>query len=443
MDYKRSVYNIEIDTLENGNVLIYNTFSGGFVELDKKSQDLYYNIENTYDCQVSTEIESMRSNGFVVEKEIDEYARMQTLGNFIRFNPDILSLTIAPTINCNMACPYCYEKKTNKRMDENIIEGLVNFVNKSLDSKKYKGLMIMWYGGEPLLEKEIIKKLSKLFIQSCIERNVIYSAAIVTNGSLLDYETGKMLKEECNVSFAQITIDGLKETNNKRRLLKNGDDSFGIIIDNIDLCKDLLKIMIRVNIDKTNIDEADDLINFLYRTFNHNSNVRVYFAPISKQTEFCNVKSDTCYSSQEFGKIEPVLLEKLKTIAKQNDISISIPYPNSMFLACQAVGIGSYVVDPEGMIYKCWDEIGVKESAVGDIFKGLPLNKQALDWLSLQLPEECNKCEYLPICGGGCPYQRLNNNNKPICHFRRFSFINNLKLCYSHYLEKEKATNVI
>ena len=56
-------------------------------------------------------------------------------------------------------------------------------------------LHICWYGGEPLLAQESIKRLSEAFLQLCKEYHMEYSADIITNGTL-DKNERKEISDE-------------------------------------------------------------------------------------------------------------------------------------------------------------------------------------------------------------------------------------------------------
>jgi uncharacterized protein len=441
LSLKKSIYNIQIEKLDNNDILLYNTFSSAFGILHNDNLELYNNIENLTvmpeDLQARGTLEVLLDNGFIVEKEIDEYQRLYLMGNKERFNSSTLSLTIAPTLNCNMACPYCYENKNNETMNEDTIKAIIQFTDKLIKKECYKYLSVVWYGGEPLLYKDIIYRISDEFIELSKIHKITYVSSIVTNGTLLDYDTARILKDKYNLMYAQITVDGLKETNNKRRILKNGEDSFNIILNNIESCHKILRILIRINIDANNISDIKPLIKYLLVDRNLQNNVKIYFAPISKQTEICNVNEENCFNSKTFGDINSELNSYLIQYYKEIN-EISLPYPYPMVLGCTALATNTFVIDPSGILYKCWDEIGCIEKNVGNVFEGIRLNKQMIDWCTFEMPETCKKCELAPLCQSSCPYQRMKNN-KIDCHYRTVSFINDLK---NYYTCISKARNI-
>lgn len=431
MRLKKSFYNIEVDKFQD-NILIFNSHTSALGLMDKKTQDLYYNIENIENWKSITDEEARNStnimveNGFLVASDLDETAVLDVLVDMQKYDPAVLNLVIAPTLNCNMACPYCYENKNAKRFDENTKKSMIDFARNYVSRYSIKTLSVTWYGGEPLMEKDTIRDLSRAFSQICEDKNINYQAHIVTNGSLLDYETGIMLKE-AGVKIAQITVDGMEEINNKRRILKNGQNSFEIIINNIKSCQDLFKISVRVNVDKSNEKEVKKLYDFFTNKEDFGENVRIYFAQVKKISDSCSINSHQCFSNKEFSDLELDLQDRINN---NSDSKGTFNYPNSKILPCSALQLHSFVIDPDGNLYKCWEEIGLADKSVGSIFEGFKLNSRAVQWLNLRLPKECSICKIRPICQSGCAYGRMENGNTPKCEPITFSYKEILKKYY-------------
>lgn len=446
MKFKKSIYNIEIDKLNNGDILLFNTLTCAFGKMDKNTQDIYNNIENIeintiYDEKNKENINVLKSNGFIVAQDIDESARMHVLGKLLRYNKGIFRLDIAPTMNCNMECPYCFENKTNKKMDSDMVKSLTKFVSRNIETNNVKDFEVTWYGGEPLLAKEIIMELSKEFINVCTEKKIKYRSQILTNGSLLDYNTAKFLKNECNINMAQITIDGLKEVNNARRKLKNGKDSFDIIINNIEMCKDIIPIVLRVNVDKSNMEDAKKLISYFIDEKKWGNDIKLYFAPVQEWDNVTNsYNTDYCYDENEFSEIDSKLFNEI--YSRGNTKWIDMLYPKSSFIYCDAIRYNTFAIDPDGNLYTCREVIGDKKHSIGNITNGIAINESYSKWLTIELPDTCVKCSLLPLCQGGCPRNRVLNNSAPICDHRAIEFKQKLKIIYEKY-NNEKRKNVI
>ncbi|GFR34199.1 radical SAM/SPASM domain-containing protein [Thermobrachium celere] len=436
---KKSFYNIIVDELENGDVLLYNSLTNAFGIMYKEIKQIYESSEiideNSLNDEVKKYIKMMKDNGFLVDFNLNEYEKLKILSRISRFNQNFLNLTIAPTLYCNMDCPYCYEKKSNSRMNEDVRNKLVDFVAGIIKKNRYKGITVTWYGGEPLLEKDIILDLSTNFINICKENNAEYYAGIITNGVLLNKDIAKDLREICHVRFTQITIDGLEETNNKRRRLKNGFNSFNIICNNIDECVDILDINIRVNIDKENQHDLPALIDYFNNRWG--TKVRYNFAPVDKSTDYCNYELSKCFNNDEITQLNSELVNLMYEKGIKNFVQNYMP--RIKFVPCSAVCTNSYVICPEGNIYTCWDVIGIEEYKIGSLKDGISINSEYLKWLSLEIPESCSECKLLPLCQAGCPYFRIRNSNKTKCYFGSLNIKDNLKIIYKTYKESTKG----
>ena len=118
MKYKKSFYNIIIDKID-GKYLLFNSLSGSLVLLNEECKNFYDRIEDIYDLN-EQELEYfnlMKENALLVDYDLDEYGLYTIKEKSNRYNPQMFTLTIAPTMNCNMNCPYCYEKKEQSKIN--------------------------------------------------------------------------------------------------------------------------------------------------------------------------------------------------------------------------------------------------------------------------------------------------------------------------------------
>ncbi len=414
MKYKKSYYNIEVDKKIEDCVLIFNTVSCALSLMDDKTYTLYSEIDKfEYDENDSEDIKEILANGYIVPEDFDEFKNIELQHRFARYSASgALHITIAPTMKCNMQCPYCYEFKENKDMSPIIQEKLVEFLKNYLAlNSEIKSLSIAWYGGEPLLKKDVIYKISEKVIKYCNENNIIYTSNIVTNGVLLDYNTAKTLKEQCLVSKAQITLDGMEKMNNKTRILKSKENSFEIITNNIEAIKDIMKVSVRMNVSKNNVGDCRKVVKY-FNDKGWSEKVELYFSPVIAYENSSSETKKSCFTYEEFNDISIELDQALVN----NKLKDNITYPINFF-GCSALGVNSLVIDPEGNFCKCWHRINLPKYYVGNVYSGISLNKENMDWLMLDIPDKCKKCNTLPVCRCGCPEIRLNTNNSPTCDF--------------------------
>src|SRR5699024_5938565 len=123
----------------------------------------------------------------------------------------------APTLSCNFGCPYCYEEPKSGFMSEEVQKSILDMITEA--AKRRKDISVTWYGGEPLIAKDIIFNMSEKIINICEENDCDYSSYIVTNGYLVTDEIIENFKKY-KITGAQITIDGPPEIHNSRRFLK-------------------------------------------------------------------------------------------------------------------------------------------------------------------------------------------------------------------------------
>jgi len=401
---KSSIFNVIKDD-EDG-MFIYNTFSSGILKLDNIYRDKFNEIvdNNFEEIEESKDLfENLIKGNMIIEDNIDEISAVKTMESINRFSTSSYSLTIAPTMKCNFRCPYCYEKsETNETMNSKTVDKIKEFFN---DTKKNRNhLFISWYGGEPLIAWDIIEELSIEAVELFGDK---YRSDIVTNGYLLTEEKISRFKQ-LHINHMQITIDGPPEVHNKLRRLPNGEDTFFVILNNIKMSLKInpdLNVVIRVNTDKENIESVDKILDY-FDEYDLKGKIQIYLAPIENINNSC--QETNCFNANEFAKHE---MDYISRNLNRGYTFVNIP--KYMGSVCAAISSNSLLINSNGDLYKCWDDVGISDLKVGDIFSGMQLNTNMTDWLTYDfLDSECSKCSFLPICMGGCPHKRMNQNIK-------------------------------
>lgn len=330
--------------------------------------------------------------------------------NLKSFGTQFLSLVICPTLACNFACPYCYERNLpSHTMQEEVQEQLINFINKYAD--KCKSLILNWHGGEPLIAFKTIKEIyAKLELKSQLP---ISRSTMVSNGYLLTEEICQFLEEK-KLNYLQITIDGNKETHNKTRILKNGGSSFEKIIENVDKATELMpncRIGIRTNIGKNNREEYVELYKELSTRWK-GKNCNIYHSFVLDNGLDTNEKERFALELSTEEKNDFTV-----HLAKNNIIQKKYLFPR---LACNThtcMDNNGIVVDPLGRLYKCWADVGIKERSIGNLVDGIKnfgIVSQFMEGTDKFTDRKCIKCNYLPVCDGGCNLYRVGYQEKNI-----------------------------
>lgn len=395
MIYKKSNYNIFCNYYTDNNFMIaYNSFTNalGLIKKDELNCFSLYPVckENLDDDLLDNLIEG----GFLIKDDCNELDILKYQMHKSRFNQNTLSLTISPFSGCNFRCVYCFEGDRldqGIKMTDEIQDSIIKYVKESADSIDY--LDIVWFGGEPTLAIDVIQTLSDSIIKICDNENIEYSASIVTNGYLINDDIADAFRK-CRINSMQITLDGKKETHDARRIQKNGNGSFDVIINNIiNYAEKLPSIKLRINIDKSNNGAEQELTEY----FREKGILDKLYISIGKvYSDETNEYSDRiCYTDREFAF-------KLLDYKLANGESIQLP--SSLTNACTSVNENCFVIDADGFLYKCWNEIGDKKYSFGHIKDGFNLRGIALDYINYDVTKEkeCKKCNLLPICMGGC-----------------------------------------
>jgi uncharacterized protein len=396
---------------ENGYIIAYNARSGAVGLMTNDNYAMYLKIaeklaadgDSGMTPEEQTLLNQLSYGSFVYSEDIEEIDGLRFQHNLARYDTSELGLTIAPTMACNMACAYCYENNKKGRMSSAVVESIIDFVEKR--AKRLKKLEISWYGGEPLLALDIIDDLTASFLDLSNEYKFEYAASMISNGYLLNNENVDRLRD-LKVGGIQITLDGPARIHNQKRPLKNGKPSFEVIIENLKYASTRIGIGIRVNIDKSFAKEIiSELLDELDKA-GLRQKVGVYFGLLEPATTACANISENCYENSEFSQVETdyykILLEKGFRIDK-------LPSPTVTF--CMAQNISSFLIDPDGELYRCFNYAGDKSKSMGNIRDEINYRHSNFMHLFRFEPfsdDACVSCSLLPVCGGGCPSRRAD-----------------------------------
>lgn len=403
---KSSFYNIFVQK-ENG-FAIYNTRTGKLVRcLDKNASIVEGYLEQKCVEWVKDNqyIESMYENGILVDYELDEILEMEQKEESDQFG-DCLRLFLLPTEQCNFRCVYCYEKFERGRMPEATQDAIIQYIEDNIH--KYSGLVVSWFGGEPMEAMDIIENLSVKMIDICKKKKKAYNAGITTNGYNLTIENFRKLKK-LHITEYQVTIDGLAEVHDAQRVKLDGTPTFNAIINNLLDIKSRVKssaitIVLRTNFSKPMLDHLDEFCQLLNQHFV--SDKRFKF--------FLQLVGDCGYVKDEnvrdiFGEIKDYkwLIENY-TEWFVNDLMQSLYGPDGG--VCYALKKNQFLVDSAGGIRKCTCALDNNENYFGIIGENFDEQKHE-KWLktrTITKDSKCYLCKKRPICHNRQCYKAQN-----------------------------------
>ncbi|UCB53551.1 MAG: SPASM domain-containing protein [Candidatus Zixiibacteriota bacterium] len=392
----------------DGKIIAFNCRTGGLALMEEsKYQDYQYLASHSQEIESLAQkkeygelVSKLKMGRFLLDDQVDEVAQLELRNRLSRFDTSLLGLIVAPTLACNFKCEYCFEEVKKGHMSSETVDALVNFVREKAPA--LKTLSCTWYGGEPLLRMDLIEKLSTDFINICREHKIAYGAAIMTNGYLLTKKMASRLRN-LSVSGAQVCLDGPQRVQDLKRPLANGEGSYEVILKNLVDVKDLLDISLRINVDKTTRQEDfAELLDDLEKN-NLRDQIKLFFGNVEAANEVCINIAENCYDNKSFSKVE-VLLHK---IALDRGFGLE-KLPSPLISYCCAQSMHSYIVDPQGELYKCFNDVGITDRSCGNLRCAVdPFHPNLfpfLNWNPLK-NDNCRECEVLPLCMGGCPHR--------------------------------------
>jgi len=405
-------------TSEGKTLLLYNFASNSFLQLEEDALEIINNIKKHPHIDLSSHPNlylQLRLGGFLVEDKADEdFVRILKMNRLAsNYASNQLSLTIAISKVCNFDCDYCYEKnRTPPVMSEETADALVGFIKKH---KHLEKINVTWYGGEPLLEFDKLSRLSRK-MQAL---KLMYDAQLITNGYLLTPEVISYL-EELNISHLQITIDGIKETHNKRRYLKGGGGTYERIMDNISHLMDSDwngKLHLRVNVDKRNSHEFAKVYECIKKLYPEEFDKKITVYP-GFVNDGAKIKNSDYFDSCDKGQF----LVNLSSSYKTNPLKT---FPHRALDGCTMTRKNAYVVGPKGELYKCWRNLGEENEVIGVVnsFTNWNMSLVAEGMIGGSYLEDnaCERCLLFSICDGGCPKMRIlnkrDNGNRDMCSY--------------------------
>lgn len=316
------------------------------------------------------------------------------------------------TEKCNFCCSYCFVKNNNplgNMTEEVALKGLDFFCRLIAKDPEQFDLekTIVFYGGEPLLNWSVFEVLLNK-IKDYTESGKLPQETtlnLVTNGSLLNHEIAKKLKEH-NVQVS-ISIDGDDSATNSSRVYANGEPVYQDIKRGFQICKEAgMDIGASCTLSEASIHDFDTTLRVLLDECGvTNLGLNLMISGEEKMNDGYNERA------------AKFILDAFQVFRKRGVYEDRIMRKASSFIEnkvwpfdCGATGGNQIVIAPDGDIGVCHGFVGEKKyfpTSVYDNDFDISNDKDFREW-SMRSPlnmPECQDCPALGICGGGCPYQ--------------------------------------
>ncbi len=392
--YHKSIFNYIYEKSKN-NWVFYNTFTGSIVLIDEKLKQKFDNL-NDKEIENNDEfINDLINQGFLVDNNHDEKKLVDASRIRRAFGEKSSYLRILTTTACNARCPYCYEKgfKT-ETMDDKTASAVIKYILKLPKMEKF---YIHWFGGEPLLNIKVIDRVMETVYDKLKANGTRVFVYFTSNGSMLDKEVCHKAKKLWHASYFQITIDDIGKKYDEIKNYINKKYNYNKVIQNIKyLLNEKIQVILRINYYPKEVGKVKNIIDILSNEFGDVcKNGLLIFdpAPIFDSN---NASCSNCEKVYNMSVPAQYLIEK--GFLNEED-AINLKFKGGQCYACHQ---GSFVVAPNGNLYKCTVTMKDKNAVVGNIFDGVDRNNYYFKWVNPSLPEKCNNCVFLPLCQGGC-----------------------------------------
>ena len=453
MKYRRSNYCIFVDLEKaEGKTMMLHAYTGAMDIIQTPIAMFLKQHSSFQDDEINFSKECLAlliARGYITTKSAAE--EKELVGRFAELlHKDsmrhIKGFTFMVTYDCNFRCPYCYEagvsgnglKWSKKTFTKEMVDRAYAAMAEIEPDEKKRYKVVTLYGGEPFLKENV--EVVEYMVHKGKELGYTFEA--VSNGYDLDHY--KSVLSSGAIVNIQITLDGAKEMHDSRRFHYQTRKSFDKIFQNIKLVLDHnIRVSIRFNADANNFGEIKKLEK-LFREAGYYDTKKLSLNPALLRDEEGGVTpgsslieadgaesrnkktpDDIHYINRaEFNKLfqEAGLevnhhdygLYRMLLSALKHGSHLRF---HSIFCGVQA---NSFILDPVGDIYTCWETVGIKKHVIGTYRNGIEWCDEIKNWRNRHIGNtpKCSNCKYALLCGGGCMAKAMRkdkNYNASFC----------------------------
>ena len=372
-DYRYTYHCAAVPCAEG--TLLYQTLTGELILL-----------ESGEDAACREELIRRR---FLVPESFDEKTYADQVRTVLRLTQpqkaDFSSFLIFTTLDCNARCYYCYELGLARPvMSAQTARDAADFIIRNRGEEKVR---IRWFGGEPLFNRPVIDIITGILR----ENNVPYTSTMVSNAYLFDEETVRAARDDWNLKYVQITLDGTEEVYNRSKaFIYKGGSAYQRVLRNIDLLLDAdISVNIRMNLGRDNGEDLLNLADELAERFPDRKKLKVYAALLK---DYGNVKMD-------LGEIDYRLAFYERLYARLRELGLyktSLSSKKLKINHCMADSDNGISILPDGSLGKC--EHYIDANLIGSIYAPVPDSSAWSNWKERVSVPECADCMFYPQC---------------------------------------------
>lgn len=415
--YKNNGYNIVLD-VNSGSVhvvdeLVYDAVA--LLDGGKTREEAAAKLQETYQKDE-------------VDEALDECARLQEEG--LLFSEDLYenaiidykarktvvkALCLHIAHDCNLACRYCFAEEGEYHGRRALMSYEVG--KKALDflianSGARRNLEVDFFGGEPLLNWQVVKDLVKYGREQEKLHDKNFRFTLTTNGVLLNDE----IMEFCNREMANVvlSVDGRKEIHDFMRPFRKGAGSYDLVMPKFKKfaeSRGQQKYYVRGTFTHHNLDFSNDVLHLAEEGFEQIS-VEPVVAPESE--EYAIQKEDIPQILKEYDKLAAEMVKREREGRGFTFFHFMLDLSGGPCVYKRLSGCGSgteyLAVTPWGDLYPCHQFVGIEPYLMGNVDEGItkPEIVDEFKRCNVYTKEKCRNCFAKFYCSGGCAANSYN-----------------------------------
>lgn len=352
-----------------------------------------------------SDIESLIADGRLFAKDTFE----QTAREFKRRQGVIKAICLHVAHDCNLACKYCFAGKgeydgQRQLMPYEVGRRALDFLIEN--SGERRNLEVDFFGGEPLLNWEVCKKLVAYGRSQEKKFNKNFRFTLTTNGLLIDDDVIDFSNRE--MGNVVLSLDGRKETHDRLRVSRSGKGSYDLIVDKFKrfaASRNQSDYYMRGTYTHFNTDFSKDILHMADLGFKELSIEPVVCAP---EELYALRESDLPVLEEQY---EILASEMLRRYRSGNGFTfyhymIDLDAGPCIVKRVSGCGVGTeyMAVTPSGDLYPCHQFVGDDAFKLGNVYDGVT-NKAVLEQFAqcnVYSHQACRDCFAKLYCSGGC-----------------------------------------
>lgn len=364
-------------------------------------------LKEKYDIDMLRDIwnqmEEMKKSGilFSYDEAIENFKMPE--------NSIVKALCLHVAHDCNLRCKYCFGETggyggERKLMDVTTGKQALDYLMKVSGPRKH--VEIDYFGGEPLLNFDVVKELVYYGKKRAKEEGKILKQTLTTNSVLLNQEIIDFLNKED--IFMILSLDGRPEIQNNMRPFAKDKPSYDKVYAGISRYLQSNHpdtYFIRGTYTHFNTDFCQDIKHMVdcgYR--------RISFEPVVApyEKDYALKNEDIQELGRQYEELADLMLEHYKKKDPISFFHFNVSLDGGPCLPKRLSGCGAgheyLAVSPEGDLYPCHQFVGQEEFKVGNVVEGVKNHKWGREFKEAHVlnKEDCMKCWARFLCSGGC-----------------------------------------